>query len=84
MRKDADDGFRDCWEGCGAEDAIAAVKKSDALFFEIHDEADHDTPIKKGPVQMRVSVMPPEIASSLRVSWTLILSLKTGRLRVFS
>jgi len=39
---------------------------------------------RRGPEDMRVYVMPPEAASFLRASWTAILSLKTGRTRLFS
>ena len=43
----ADDGFSNGRERRCAEEALAAVIEFDALLLEVHDEADHNTPVKE-------------------------------------
>ena len=47
--QNADNGLADGRQGCGAENAIAAVIQIGALFFQVDDEAQGDAKVQKRP-----------------------------------
>lgn len=47
VREDAGDGLADCGEGRGAEEALTTVKEADALFLEVHDDANCDASVEE-------------------------------------